>query len=121
MKSAELAGLLGDERTAVRKRAAHELSKSGQKAVGALATSLKHSNSAEMRRNTIWALTQIDAPAARKAVRTALEDKDQSVGEVAIHSASLWRDAAAEKQLLGILQVPNPQLQRVAAEALGRI
>src|SRR5205807_2600320 len=53
MKSAELAGLLGDERTAVRKRAAHELSKSGQKAVGALATSLKRSNSGEMRRNTI--------------------------------------------------------------------
>src|SRR5205823_6501285 len=82
---------------------------------------LKNSNSPEMRRNTIWALTQIDAPAARKAVRAALQDKDESVREVAIHSISLWRDTEAEKQLLAILQIPNPQLQRVAAEALGRI
>src|SRR5882672_4248464 len=121
MKSAELADLIGDERIAVRKRATHELTKSGQKAIGAVAGSLKHSSSPEMRRNTVWALAQIDSPAARKAVRTALEDKDESVREVAIHSVSLWRDAGAEKQLLAILQTPNPQLQRVAAEALGRI
>src|SRR6266550_916120 len=77
MKSAELADLIGDERIAVRKRATHELTKSGQKAIGAVAGSLKHSSSPEMRRNTVWALTQIDSPAARKAVRTALEDKDE--------------------------------------------
>src|ERR1044071_823952 len=121
MKPAELADLLGDERPAVRKRAALELSKSGHEAAIALAAHLKHSASAETRRNIIWALTRIDAPAAREAARSALNDKDETVRAVALHSTSLWRDAAAEKQLLAILQNPNPQLQRIAAEAIGRI
>jgi len=38
-----------------------------------------------------------------------------------LHSISLWNDAEATQELLTIMQIPNPQLQRVAAEALGRI
>src|SRR5262249_25178653 len=50
-----------------------------------------------------------------------LSDRDESVQNVALHSVSLSRDAQAEKQLCGMVAIPNAALQRVAAEAFGRI
>jgi putative membrane-bound dehydrogenase-like protein len=121
VKPEELARRLGDERPAIRQRALLELSKLGKSSVAPIAAVLQASDSAETRRWAVWALTRVDAPEARAAVRLALQDTDENVRQVAMHSASLWRDTEAAQELLNTLQIPEPQLQRVAAEALGRI
>ncbi|HEY8549200.1 MAG TPA: PVC-type heme-binding CxxCH protein [Vicinamibacterales bacterium] len=121
MTSAELTTLLDDRRPAVRNRAVHLLAKQGRPDIGALAGVLEGSSSAEARRNAVWALTRIDDPAARTAVRAALTDKDPQVRHAAIHSAGLWRDAEARAAIEETLMSGAPSLRRVAAEALGRI
>ena len=121
MTAKELVKLLGDERPAVRKRAMCELSKIGAKAVAVVAEVLRESDSIEGRRNAVWTLTRIGTPAAREAVWAALDDKSESVRHVALESVSLSCDRAAPQRLATILQNSGPQLQRVAAEALGRI
>lgn len=120
-KPATLVKLLGDERPTARDRAIAELGNGGAAAVPALAAVEKSPASVEARRNAIWALTRIDSLDARAAVRAALDDRDESVRHVAIHSISVRRDAGAMEPLLKVLAVANPQLQRAAAEALGRI
>ncbi len=121
-KSADdLAKLLGDKRPFVRKRAIRQLARQGDAAVAALTTSLHSSDSPESRRNAIWALTRIDSAEARRSVRGALDDKDNTVRHVAAQSVSLWRDGEAESQLLTLLEDKDDQLRRIAAEALGRI
>jgi putative membrane-bound dehydrogenase-like protein len=119
MRPTALVKLLADERPAVARRAIHELTQTGD--TRELAKLAKGGRSPNARRNAIWTLTRMDSPAARAAVRAALEDKDESVCQVALHSVSLWRDAGATDQLLKILRGDRPQLQRVAAEGLGRI
>src|SRR5262249_44865824 len=47
--------------------------------------------------------------------------RDESVRHAAIHSVSLWRDQAAIGSLVSTLGSPSAQLERVAAEALGRL
>ena len=121
VKPAELAALLGDERRAVRNRAVSELAKLGKSAVGPTADVLKKSDSIEARLNAVWALTRIDAPAARSAIRAVMDDPIETVRSAALHSISLWRDADAQKQLRKILSESAPPMQRIAAEALGRI
>jgi putative membrane-bound dehydrogenase-like protein len=116
-----LTTLLGDPRTAVRKRAIHELSKKGSNAVGALREALKDAESVERRRNAVWALTRISEPAAREAVVEALSDANESVRHAAIHSTGVWRDVHAGTLLQAQLAGSSPPLQRAAAEALGRI
>jgi HEAT repeat protein len=116
-----LAKLLDDKRPAVQKRAIHESGKLGQSAIPALAGALKEMNPLDRQRNAVWALTRINAPSARSAVRSALVDREESVVCAAIHSTSLWRDAGARDPLLRLLQTSNPPLQRAAAEALGRL
>jgi putative heme-binding domain-containing protein len=115
-----LAKLLGDKRLYVQTRAIHELAKHGGKAIEVLVYS-DGGKSIEARRNEIWAATQIDTPSARDFVRLALEDKDDVARSIALHSISLWRDQSALPQLLDVLRSGQPALQRVAAEALGRI
>jgi putative heme-binding domain-containing protein len=119
--SGSLVKLLADPRPAVRKRAISQLARAGNNSMEALAASLRESNSAEARRNALWAITQIDAPAARQAVRAALMDKDSTVRHVAVQSISLWRDEDAGAGLLSLLQDEDLQVRRNAAEALGRI
>ena len=122
--AAELAGRLDDARPAVRKRAIHELSKRGGDALGVLRETLsqqgREKRSLAARRNAVWALTRMPGAEAREAVRAALADTEESVRHAATHSVSVWRDteakAALEKQLGG----SSAQLQRAAAEALGR-
>ncbi len=91
LKPAELAGLLGDDRPAVRDRAIQQLAKQGPEAVPALAQVLEQAASpirpsdagsrrkeaavADSRRNAVWALTRIEGAAARQAVRAALMDR----------------------------------------------
>jgi putative membrane-bound dehydrogenase-like protein len=121
MKPAELAALLADDRPAVRDRAIFELGKLGKAAVGAIASARQKSDSEEARLGAVWALTRVDAPAARSAVRAALDDKSEAVRSAALHSISLWRDGDASKQLRKLLSSSGPQAQRSAAEALGRM
>jgi putative membrane-bound dehydrogenase-like protein len=115
-----LADLLGDPRPAVRSRAIRELSARGEKAIPALEGAL-NSASVATRRNAVWALTRIDRPAARAAVRAALGDRDETVRQTALHSTSVWRDQQATPRLIALLQTGLPHNQRAAAEALGRI
>ena len=121
MQPADLGKLLDDGRPAVRSRTIAQLARLGTGAVPALANILKTSRSVEARRNAVWALTRIEEAPARDAARAALNDRDESVRQAALHSAGLWRDAAAVPQLLAALKSNRPPVQRAAAEALGRI
>ncbi len=116
-----LAGLLGDPRPLVRKRAIHELAKKGQAAITPLITRLQLTEPVEARRNAVWTLTRIRALAARQAVRSALNDADPSVRQAALHSVGLWRDYKALKPVVALLQSSDAAVKRAAAEALGRL
>ena len=118
----DLAHMLADRRPAVVERAISILAKRAEKAVPALRKVLDASTSVDQRRNAVWALTRIDAEQAREAVRAALTGRDTSVQHAAAHSASVWRDQESSGALLKMLErTTEPQLQRVAAEALGRL
>jgi putative heme-binding domain-containing protein len=133
----DLAGLLGDDRPAVRERAAHALAKRGDAAVSALADfvhggqmraykrapSVKHTRgtSVDLTQNAIWALCRIEHASARAAIRFALADPALEVRQTALHAISLHRDHEAVSQLVKMLATESPPNRRVAAEALGRI
>jgi putative membrane-bound dehydrogenase-like protein len=117
----ELAGLLADARPAVRNRAIATLAGRGQAVIPAITAVLRSSKSPEARRNAVWAATRIKAAAARAAVRTALNDGDETVRQTALHSVSVQRDHEAMLALLKLLRSRSAHNQRVAAEALGRL
>jgi putative membrane-bound dehydrogenase-like protein len=121
MSVSALTGLLNDSRPAVRARAIQTLAKMGPHAVPALAEVLQHASPVQARRNAVWALTRIDDPSARAAVREALHAEDETIRQAAGHSISVWRDHDALPLLLAQLKRQEPQNRRVAAEALGRI
>lgn len=121
MGAGQLADLLSDDRSAVYNRAIHQLGKLGHAAVPALSSVLKNSGSAQTRRNALWALTRVEDPAARAAVRTALSDPDAGIRQAAAHSAGVWRDGEALEQLAELLRSGTPAVRRAAAEALGRV
>jgi putative heme-binding domain-containing protein len=116
----ELVKLLGDERPFVRDRAIASLANLGMPAIPPLREATKL-ESAEARRNAIWALARINASEARSATRQFLTDADPGVQACALHSISLWKDAPASPALLKMLTGPGLPLRRLAAEALGRI
>ena len=116
-----LAKLLDDPRPAVRSRAMGDLARRGSASVPVLARALSASDSVEARRNAVWTLTRIDHAEARAAVRQALSDVDESVRQAALHSVGVWRDAGSGPRALELLEQGSPPIQRVAAEALGRI
>jgi putative membrane-bound dehydrogenase-like protein len=116
-----LVNLLNDPRPAVRHRAVAELGQKGAAAIPALRKALDSSQAPLTQLNAVWALTRIEAPEARAAVHQALRAKDANVVSAALHSISTWRDKSAPmKDLTDLLVCSNPQLRRVAAEALGR-
>jgi len=117
----QLAGLLDDSRPAVQQRAVHQLGKAGVAAVPALQRVLARSASATARCLATWAATRIDHASARKLVRLALADQDETVRQAALSSVSLWRDHDATGQLLEIPRQGPASHRRTAAEALGRI
>ncbi len=136
---AELVKRLDDSRTYVVERTIQQLAKQGDKAVPALSEVLKKSKSEAARLNAMWALTRIDHPSARQAVRAAFPSgpnshiaPDDAVTQVAIYSVSLWRDSNAisaplaedfyaKVGLSDALGSENAAMQRIAAEAWGRI
>jgi putative membrane-bound dehydrogenase-like protein len=121
MQAGRLVRLLDDPRPAVQQRAIQQLARTGADAIGALSAALTGPHSVEARRNAVWALTRIDGPDARVAVRAALDDRDLTVRHAALHAAALWRDRGALPQVRAALASKQPAIQRVAAEALGRI
>ena len=106
-----------------RSRAIQQLGKAGDGCgSGARDTWLRTPRSAEARRNAVWALTRIDgAPARDGDPHWRSSDRTTLSGRRRVHSAGLWRDGAALPQLVEALSSGQPALQRVAAEALGRI
>ena len=114
-----LVALLGDGRPAVRQRAIAALA--DKRAVAALRDSVARSESVDVRRNAVWALTRIEADDARGAVRAALADASGSVRQAALHSVALHRDLEAVDAAIALLGDPSDAVKRVAAEALGRI
>jgi putative membrane-bound dehydrogenase-like protein len=118
----ELAGLLDDERFAVRDRAVETLGERGPAAVDAIRKVLHTATSVPARRNAVWALTRIEGAEARGAVREALADRDSSVRLAAAHGAGLDRDAEALQALLKLVVTDAAvPVKREAATALGRI
>lgn len=139
----ELVKLLDDPRPVVRDRVINRLGKLGGVAVAGLEQVVRSGDSSlEARSNAIWALCRIDVPAARAAIRSALippdggkheladsgatnsprlSDNKFLLHEVAAYAAGLHRDAEAVEQLMELLKMDHPPLQRKAAEALGRI
>lgn len=114
--------LLDDSRPAVRRRAIATLGQRGDSAVPALAEAVVSAKKTpEARRNAVWAATRIDGAPARAVARAALGDLDETVRQVAAHSASVRRDHDALPRLIALLLGPSPQNRRVAAEALGRL
>lgn len=69
----------------------------------------------------LWAQGLTDSPAARAAIRAHLTDKDPATVQVALHLASLWRDAGAFDQAVRLLAEKNLHHARLAAELLGRV
>ena len=116
--NAELAERLGDHRHEVAARALALLAQ--RQSVDELAAASR-GGSPEQRVNAVWALTRVDGAAARAAVRERLDDNCPTVRQAAATSAALWRDQLAAPALLTLLNDDSPQLQRAAAEALGRI
>ncbi len=121
MNPADVAKLLDDQRPAVQNRAIEQLARAGAGAVPVLDDVLKTSASGDARRNAIWALTRIQGTGARESVRSALNDRDQSVRLAALHSVGLLRDVDAAPLLVDALKSGVAPVQRAAAEALGRI
>jgi putative heme-binding domain-containing protein len=122
MSTRELAGLLDDDRFAVRDRAVEALGTLGAAAVADLRQVLHGPASVEARRNAVWALTRIDGAEARGAVRDTLADRDSSVRLVAAHSAGLLRDEEALAALLKLVVTDTAvPVRRESATALGRL
>src|SRR4051812_292564 len=121
MTPSGLAGLLSDARPAVQNRAVRELAARAGDAIPALSDALRTNGSADARRNAVRALTRIDGIQARGASRIAIQDADESVKHAAIHGAGLLRDVGAVADLRAVLKSGVPSIQRIAAEALGRI
>ncbi|MBX9625572.1 MAG: HEAT repeat domain-containing protein, partial [Gemmataceae bacterium] len=116
--------LLDDPRPVVRWRAVEWLAARGPKVVGRLDALpvVAAPPSAVGVRHALHALTRIDHPDARKAVRTVyLDHADPAVRAAAAHAAGLWRDPAAVPALVKLLKDDSRHVRRAAAEALGRI
>ncbi len=100
----ELVKLVSVQRPAVVERAIRELAGRGEASVAALAETLKTTKNIDALRNCVWALTRIDSPSARAAVRLALpksggemnpNDWEHESLRAALCSISLWRDQSA--------------------------
>ena len=117
----ELTALLKDPRLFVQRRATAELRKLQDKAVDALSAVVKANESPEVRRRAVWTLAGINTPAATAAIAPALNDKDQTVQQAAIHATGLARNQAAAEKLMMIAKTGEPGSARAAAEAIGRL
>jgi putative heme-binding domain-containing protein len=118
----DLGILLGDTRPAIRQRSIQAVAERGAPAVKMLMSLNAVPNGSQRRRLAVVAtLTRIDSPEAREGIRHILTNTETAVRNLAIHSASLWRDANALPVLTSLLRCPALHTRRAAAEAVGRI
>lgn len=117
----DLAELLNDERSAVRRQAGQRIAKRAAAAIPALREILIRAEQPQHRLQAVWALTRINHALARAAVQTALADADDTVRQAALHSISVWRDEAASGKLTTMVANGPAHNRRAAAEALGRV
>ncbi len=116
-----MAGLLGDARPAVRRRAIAGLAAKGEAVVPFLLKAIREPGPIEARRDAVWTACRIKGEYARSTVREALQAPEASVRHVAIHASGLWRDQRAKAVLIEALKDPSPAIRRAAAEAIGRV
>jgi putative membrane-bound dehydrogenase-like protein len=128
LNPSQVAGLLGDERVFVQRRAMHELSKRKDAAIPPLreivnagpkwvdlrnkkkwiteherieaARAADWPKGSTMRQKALWTLTRIDSESAREVVRLGLKDADTAVRCVALQAAALHRDKRAVEQFV---------------------
>ncbi len=134
----ELAKLLIDQRTFVRKRAANMLAKHGVEGLDQVVSAIKDqiqsrsdetvpNLSNELRQDLVrmlWSLVRINDPRARELMQKVLELPAKETPEIlaiAAYDVSLWRNKDASPQLFKTLLRSTPAVRRVAAEAIGRI
>ncbi|MCA9059135.1 MAG: HEAT repeat domain-containing protein, partial [Planctomycetaceae bacterium] len=127
-----LVRLLNDTRHVVREAAIEECAARGASMIDRLQTAVR-TGDVRVRRNAVWALTRIvgagtengltadQRQRALDGIRVAFQDAHPSLRETACHAAAVLEDAAAESELIGLLQDPSPFVRRKAAVALGRI
>jgi putative heme-binding domain-containing protein len=125
MSAVELAGLLGDGRPAVRKRAMAVLAKvdRGETAV-AVANVIKGTGSSLAKLNAVWTATRIDHADARAAVRAALASFDETGRQAAIHAPWLLRDRDAvngvlEKAVRAEVESSSELVRQAAIHSVG--
>src|SRR5262249_25832646 len=121
LSSSKLLGLLGDSRPAVQRRAMQTIAERGPTICPELTSAIR-GESKLVQLNGVWAATRIDHAAGRSAAAAGLASVNEKVVQAAIHSISLWRDKTEMPALiLKLDEGQSAQVQRVAAEALGRI
>ena len=118
---AELSQYLADSRPNVRDRSLELLVEAGESSVGPLADLRQKAASPEARCGAVFALARIGSPAARQAIREALDDPDFLVRVAAARAVGLARDEQAVERLMRMVQKEEPAVRRQAATALGQI
>ena len=134
----QLAKLLVDQRTFVRRHAASMLAKHGVAGLDDLKAAIKDqiqlrneetfpSLSDELQQDLVrmlWSIVRIDDPQARKVMQNMFSLSTRDAPEIlgiAAYDASLWRNNAASPQLVKQLSYGTRSVRRITAEALGRI
>jgi putative membrane-bound dehydrogenase-like protein len=115
----QLAGLLDDERFAVRERAVDTLSQRGDQAIAILRRLMSQSPSVTARQNAVWTLCRMRTEPAQAAGREAFTDQAAAVREAAAHAAFASRDGPAVESLIPLLSDEAASVRREAATALG--
>ena len=122
MTPARLGGLLADPRPVVRDRAIEQLVRDGRAGrARPRGRATDRPPTSRRGRSAVFALHRIGTPAAREAVRAALDDRDPVVRVAAARSIGLARDAAALPALLRAVVTDAPAVRRQAATALEQI
>lgn len=118
----EVVDLLSDKRPWVRRRAGRVLVELADVSVPPLTQILEDAQrNLDERLAAIWTLCQVGTDKALARAAQHLGSKHASLVRAACHIVSVHRYAPANAALLDLLEHPEPQIQRAAAEALGRI
>jgi putative membrane-bound dehydrogenase-like protein len=117
----ELSPLLGDDRPAVRDKAADLLVQAGERATAPLIAIREKHAAPDVRAAAVFALSRIGTEQAAGAVRAALNDADFVVRIAAARQAGRSQDRAAVDKLMEMVQRDRPGARRQAATALGQI
>lgn len=122
MPATELARRLNDTRFKVRERSVRECVRRGEVMIPVLERTIQRGD-VRSRINALWALTAMrgnGVQAARRGIRSALQDRSVRVRHVAVRSLSTSPDPQALDLLVDRLQQDTAPVRREAAHALGR-